>query len=99
MRRIAVAALLTILVAGPVAAQSGVSRAGSDMQPAAPTQRSAPDGGRQYDYPPNTGAILRPQDRTPYDVPPNKPEAKSSTSEPQSGTTNPSKQAPEQVGR
>ena len=99
MRPIAAALVLTVLAAGPAAAQSGVPRAGSDIRSAAPTQRSEPDGGTRYDYPPNTGAILRPQDRTPYDVPPNRPESKSSTSEPQSGTTNPSKQAPEQVGR
>ena len=83
----------------PALAQSGVPTTRTDLQSAAPTARSAPDGGKVYDYPPNTGAILRPQDRTPYDVQPGDPQSKSSRAVPTGPNTNPSQKPAEQVGR
>ena len=80
-------------------AQTGVPTTRTDLQPASPTARSAPDGGKVYNYPPNTGAILRPQDRTPYDVPPGNPQSKSSRSVPTGSNTNPSQKPAEEVGR
>lgn len=42
----------------------------SDLAPAAPTARSGPDAGQRYEYPPNTGNIVQPANRTPYDKEP-----------------------------
>ena len=57
---------LALLVAGPALAQTGVPSSRADSTPAAPTAGSPPDGGRTYQYPPNTATILPPESRTPY---------------------------------
>ncbi|MBV9077092.1 MAG: hypothetical protein JO048_06365 [Methylobacteriaceae bacterium] len=63
-----------LLVALPGAADAARVRATrTDLAPAASTQYAPPDGGIRYRYPPDTSSILRPQDRTPYDVPTDRP--------------------------
>lgn len=71
----------------PAWAQTEAPRTRTDMTPAAPTQRSGPDAGQSYQYPPNTGNILTPATRTPYDPPPNAPGAGSAQSAPGSNKT------------
>ena len=75
-------ALAMCLVALPAWAQTEAPATRTDMTPAAPTQRSGPDAGQSYQYPPNTGNILTPATRTPYDPPPNAPGAGSADSAP-----------------
>lgn len=84
-----------VIVAGVSLALTGGALA---QQSAAPTQSAPPDGGKRYEYPPNTGTIVRPEDRTPYDRPANDPASKSSGTEPGT-TTDPTRKPPEAVGR
>ena len=84
-----------LLAAGLSAALTGTAFAQTS---AAPTQSAAPDGGKHYDYPPNTGTIVRPEDRTPYDRPASDSRSKSSGTEPGT-TTDPARKPPEAVGR
>ncbi len=88
MRSFVIAAALSLALTGGALAQSSAS----------PTQSTPADGGKRYEYPPNTAAIVRPEDRTPYDRPANDPRSKSSGTEPGT-TTDPSRKPPEAVGR
>ena len=100
MRRTLLALAVSVGAAGAAFAQNELPPTRADRAPAAPTQSAPPDGGKVYEYPPNTGAILRPQDRTSYDVPSSNPQSKSTGSDASGGsTTDPSRKAPEQVGR
>ena len=82
-----ISAIAMCLVASPALAQNEAPATRTDLTPAAPTQRSGPDAGQSYQYPPNTGNILTPAARTPYDPPPNAPGAASAPSAPGSNTT------------
>ncbi len=82
-----ISAVAMFLVAGPALAQTEAPATRTDMTPAAPTQRSGPDAGQSYQYPPNTGNILTPATRTPYDPKPNAPGAGSADSAPGSNKT------------
>lgn len=88
MKRLLLAGAFSAAVAGAALAQTS----------AAPTQSAPPDGGKRYEYPPNTGSIVRPEDRTAYDRPAGDPRSKSSATEPGT-TTNPDRKPPESVGR
>jgi hypothetical protein len=66
--RCALLVVAVTLAAAPAFAQSPARQ--SDLAPAAPTAGSGPDAGNSYQYPPNTGKILAPANRTPYDPPP-----------------------------
>lgn len=82
-----VLAVAMCLAAFPAMAQTEAPATRTDMTPAAPTQRSGPDAGQSYQYPPNTGNILTPATRTPYDPKPNAPGAGSADSAPGSNKT------------
>ena len=64
MTRLPIAATL-VLLAGTASGQTPARQ--SDLAPAAPTARSGLDAGTSYAYPPDTGKILQPANRTPYD--------------------------------
>ena len=94
MRPLIFAAVL--LAAGPALAQSGVPPARTDQTPAAPTAGAAPDGGRTYQYPPNTATILPPENRTPYSGAGQAPARPTDGSAPVPGLSN---KPAEQVGK
>lgn len=67
------AVIVVAIAALPYAASAqttGPAPTRSDLSTAAPTARNGPDAGQPYTYPPNTGAILPPANRTPYSEPP-----------------------------
>lgn len=96
MRLIPCLVAISFASSGIVLAQSGVPTRPEDVAPAAPTGASGPDGGRRYEYPPNTGAILRPENRTPYSGGGEPAPVRPGESNPTPGL---SSKPPEQVGK
>ncbi len=99
MRSTTLLILAALALTGPAGAAGRDRIERSDFAPAVATQYARPDGGKRYEYPPNTGNIVRAQDKTAYDKPPSDPASKSSRPEPVSAPTNPATKPPDRVGR